>query len=642
MKILLTLASAIILFIQTIYSQVKLPKFGEVSKEDLLMKNCSFDKTAGAMVLFDEAEAYFEFDINRVGSRPVEKTTRRTRIKIFDKKDFDRANIKITYFADPEVSIRKFSAQTYNLDASGNIVVAKLDKASIYDKELNKRSRQKIFTFPEVKEGSIIEFEYVLEGQIQSEWYFQRSIPTMLSQFIVNFPSIIDVATISNISLPCNVGKNPRISSNYTFYTMNNVPALDDEPFMSTEDDYLQRVAIRPSGINLPGIPYRNLLKTWPEIIKELIDDEDFGRQLKKDIPRTAELDKLLEDVTDTLTKIKIIHKYVRSNMKWNEKDNIWALDGVKKAWKDKEGTSGEINLILINLLKDAHVNVKPILVSTRENGIISTAYAAYDQFDKVMAYIELGGRQYVLDATETITPTDMIPLSVMASEGLVIGKIDKYEWGWKTIWNEKNTYSRGVYINTIINNNNLQGKVDIVSNGYDKLDLLKLFRQGKQKLINYYKTENILSIDSFNIVNENEDEKSFVQEFYINVPIKSTGGYNYFSINLFSGFNKNPFLAEDRKSDVLYGAKQEYTISANIELPKGAIMDELPKNIKMVTPDKSISFQRFAKLSEGVLQVAITIKFENPFYTVDAYLDFKEFYKQMFDLLNEKFVYKL
>ncbi|MBP6431832.1 MAG: DUF3857 domain-containing protein [Ferruginibacter sp.] len=642
MKILLTLALAIALFSQSLYSQKKLPKFGEISKDDLLMKNCSFDKTAPAMILFDEAEAFFDVNLNMTVNPITEQTTRRTRIKIFDKKGFDRANIKIAYSASSEVSIKKFYAQTYNLDANNNVVVTKVDKASIYDKELNKRARQKIFTFPEVKEGSILEFEYVLDGQIQSEWYFQRSIPTLISQFIINFPKTFDIATVTNMSLPYDFGKNPKISDNYSFYTMQNVPAFEDEPYISTENDYLQRLEIRPAGINLPGIPYRSLLRTWPGIIKALIDDEDFGRQLKKDIPRTADLDKLLEGVSDTLMKMKIIHKYVRENMKWNEKDNIWALEGVKKAWKDKEGTSGEINLILVNLLKDAHVNVKPILVSTRDNGIINTSYAGYDQFNKVMAYVELGNKQYVLDATETITPTDVIPLSVMASEGLVIGKIDKYEWGWKTIWDVKNKFKRGVYINALINTNNFEGVANIISSGYDRIERLVLLKKGMGKLTDDYKTEGIATIDSFNITNENDDTKALIQNFNFKAPIKSTGGYNYFSINHFCGFNKNPFLSEERKSDIFYGAQQEYTISANIELPKGALIDELPKNIKMVTPDKFISFQRISQFNDGVLDVQVIIKFDNPFYTADLYPDLKEFYKQMYDLLNEKYVYKL
>jgi hypothetical protein len=131
------------------------------------------------------------------------------------------------------------------------------------------------------------------------------------------------------------------------------------------------------------------------------MEDEDFGLQLKKDIPRTADLDAQLKSITDPYLKMKLIHSYVRKNMEWNGVDGIWALDGVKSAWKDKKGTTGEINLILVNLLKDAGLNAHPLLVSTRENGFVRTDVADVDQFDKVMAYVTIDSNVYVLDAND-------------------------------------------------------------------------------------------------------------------------------------------------------------------------------------------------------------------------------------------------
>ncbi len=71
--------------------------------------------------------------------------------------------------------------------------------------------------------------------------------------------------------------------------------------------------------------------------------------------------------------------------MTWDGIENIWALNGVKSAWKDKNGTSGEINLILINLLKDAGIKVLPMMVSTHANGRIATTFPDIYQFNKVV-----------------------------------------------------------------------------------------------------------------------------------------------------------------------------------------------------------------------------------------------------------------
>ena len=79
----------------------------------------------------------------------------------------------------------------------------------------------------------------------------------------------------------------------------------------------------------------------WRQVIKFLMEDEDFGIQIKKNIPRTADLDEKLKNVTAPYEKMKIIYKYVQANMMWNEYTGIWAFDGVKSAWKDKKRNSG-------------------------------------------------------------------------------------------------------------------------------------------------------------------------------------------------------------------------------------------------------------------------------------------------------------
>src|SRR5882672_37844 len=87
-----------------------LPAFGKIDKADLLMSECTFDKNAEAVVLFDAEEVHFKlynFDV-------YTEISRRIRIKILKNKGLDRANIKITYFSRGKIeSINNINAQTY-------------------------------------------------------------------------------------------------------------------------------------------------------------------------------------------------------------------------------------------------------------------------------------------------------------------------------------------------------------------------------------------------------------------------------------------------------------------------------------------------------------------------------------------------
>jgi hypothetical protein len=120
----------------------------------------------------------------------------------------------------------------------------------------------------------------------------------------------------------------------------------------------------------------------------------------------------------------------------------------------------------------------------------------------------------------------------------------------------------------------------------------------------------------------------------------RASGNYHYFTMNLFTGLEKNPFLADERMTDIFFGPTQDYEISGTVILPDGYKMDELPKNVKLIMPDTSIVFTRRSSFNQGILSVGITLQFRVPVYGVSDYDYFKEFYKKLFEFLNESFVY--
>ncbi len=54
--------------------------------------------------------------------------------------------------------------------------------------------------------------------------------------------------------------------------------------------------------------------------------------------------------------------------------------------------------------------------------------------------------------------------------------------------------------------------------------------------------------------------------------------------------------------------------------------------------PDTSIAISRYINSENNVLNVRISLEFKKPYFTAEEYPDFKEFYKQLFTLLNEQY----
>jgi hypothetical protein len=465
-----------------------------------------------------------------------------------------------------------------------------------------------------------------------------------LSRFTADFSPELEVLLVPSLTLAVKEEQNRKGVNNITTNTMENIPSLGDEPYMTCREDYLQRVAIRVVAADFSGSLRKSLVRSWPDIIKELMEDEDFGIELKKNIQRTADLDATLKTITDPYQKMALIHNYVKNNMEWDNNYSIWALDGVKAAWRNKKGTSGEINLILINLLKDAGIHVRPILVSTKENGIINTGVAGYDQFNKVMAYVEIANKEYILDATNKTTPCNMIPKEVMASEGLVVDKVsgDTYEWGWKTIWDEKHIFNKYVSINAAIDGmHQLHGDALVMAGGYAKLDLLAGKKQGNTAFKQQLLATPGIQIDSIEVTNREVDSLPLEEKFSFTMPVQSSGDYHFMSLNLFTGLEKNPFITDTRQSDIFFGYNQSYSINCAITLPEGYTIEELAKNIRMLNPDTTLIFSRLSFFVDGTLTVRISLDFKSPVYPAADYEGFSAFYKKVFAMLNERYVYK-
>ncbi|MEP7371817.1 MAG: DUF3857 domain-containing protein [Chitinophagaceae bacterium] len=616
-----------------------IPAFGKVEKADLEMKECDFDPKAEAVVLLDDGQ------LDYLAQSGLE-FKRRVRIKILSDKGLGWADVHLRYWSERNAQdITNIEAQTYNLDPAGNIVVTKVEKKLIYEKKINKKQTEKVFTFPEAKVGSIIEYKFKYERVGLIDWYFQRSIPVKFSRFALDFPSEIEIATIPYCSGKYEkkeVEKYGRLSQ---IYTMTNEPGFRDEPFIINEDYYRDRLESKLVAYPIYGRRESRIID-WLKVIKSLMEDDDFGVQIKKNIPRTTELDAMLKNMTDPYQKMKTIYKYVQDNMAWNNYFGIWASDGVKSAWKDKKGTVGEINLILVNLLKDADLNAHPVLVSTHDNGVVNTGDAGtygdpgFNQFDKVMAYVKMNDKVYVLDASQKGTPVHLVPPDVVMTEGMVIEKLETFEWGWQTLWS-KDQLSKNIIqtIGVIDEGGIMKGDITITSYDYARLPRVSTAKKGKDKFTEKYLTEPGVNIDEVTFENLESDSLPLVQKIKFNQALNVSGDYRHFSANVLSDLSKNPFVKDSRYSDVFFGTNQSYLILGNFTVPDGYELETLPKNIKMIMPDTSITISRASQFANNTLLTKIQLEFKKSVFSAEEYPELQEFYKQLYALLNEQFV---
>ncbi len=633
----------------TAFSQKEVPGFGKVDIADLQMDKCDFEPDASAYKLLDFGDVEYELVDN--GFRM--KMARRTRIKIINKKGFSWADVKIPYYAHNRIEqITDLTARTYNLDASGKIVETNLEKSSIFNKKINKNFSELIFTMPEVREGSIIEYKYNVYLESISnikDWYFQDQIPTRMSYYRTLIPSyfifmsgvytnlpMTDTKSEENILITGRGGRMNAVAERRVL-KMEKVPSLKSEPYMSSFRDYLQRVEFQLSKIVYGNGEEKNLMGTWPIVAQNLLQDEDFGVQIKKTVTKPAQLDDALKRISDPYAKMVEIFNYVKNNVSWNGSESIYCFEGVKNLLDQKSGSSGDINILLINLLKSVGIDAFPVLVSTRKNGAVNELLPILNQFNSVMAYVEVNGNAYILNAAGKYNTVELIPADVMNTQGYVV---DVMHGGFISLFNYK-PLRTAVSINGVIEEGgSLKGSAKVFSYDYARPSRVRKFSEDKDHFTDYFKMKmSSVKVDSFTVANVETDTLALEQSVHFTMPLNSSGNYKYFSLNLFSGLDENPFISDKRVSDIDFGMLQSYVIHGNFTIPDDYMILEKPKDVMYLSKDSSIGFERVTLLAGNIFQSRLTLKVNRPFYSVTQYPDVKEFYKRVYDILEEQVV---
>ena len=169
-------------------------------------------------------------------------------------------------------------------------------------------------------------------------------------------------------------------------------------------------------------------LETWPEMNEKMLESERFGLQLLKYINYVPVFDSILEDKNSPEDKMIAIYDFVSKEMKWNGQYTVYLNDGLADPFNKREGTSSEINMVMIYLLKRAGLDVYPVLLRTNDLGMPEAVYPVHNQFNHVIALVNIGNDTYLLDAIDPGRPYNILPEKDLLTRGWLLSKND---YGW-------------------------------------------------------------------------------------------------------------------------------------------------------------------------------------------------------------------
>jgi hypothetical protein len=627
-------------------------KFGKIEPKWFAMKSYALDTSAAAVVLFDVGKTYINYNDARKFFQTHE---RHCRIKIFTKAGYDQANIRIPlyiYNGLNKEDLERIRAVCYNMEG-GKVVETEISKKDIFEESVTKNRKIKKFTIPGIKEGSIIEFSYRFNSDFINnlqEWEFQTDIPSLWNEYTVDIPEYFDYQQFPLMQIPFHIDKTEGstvslgttvVNGTKQRWVVKDAPAFKPEKYITTVDDYISKIEFQLRGTKFQGI-YRTEIGSWEGVGKNLIEDEDFGKQLNKRGLIKEVVAELVAGITDPDKKLRKIYDYVKDNIKWNEIYSIAVQNNVKKVLEDKKGSIAEINFLLIAMLREAGIEeAYPVVLSTRRNGKLNPFFPRRDRLNYAVAYAKIGEKVYMLDATDPLLPLGMLPFKALNWQGKIIAEKGI---AWINLY-PKTAESYNNYVNLKFDESgNLIGDLSVQAKDYAGLKARHEIDENTEAkyIAEYFKNQ----ADKFKVKEAKiENLKDIYQPLKITCKIEIEnplmGDKIYLEPYIIKSFTENPFKQEERRFPVDFGHPIQESFLLILNLPEGVEIEEMPKNMNLIMPDKTASFTYTVGKTGNMLQVRGRMVIEKPVYEPEEYVHLRDFFSQLIAKQSEQIVLK-
>ena len=631
-------------------------KFGEVPDDLVKMTVYDKDSTASAFVVYENQNVYYSFNTIYSDFELVYDYT--VRIKILTTDGVEQANVSIPFYkginSASSETISSITGWTYNLE-NGKTVKEKLSKDYVFTESVTDNYKRIKFALPAVKAGSVIEYKYSRNSPFYynpQTFRFQRSIPVKYSHFTISIPEFFVFNRETRGFEPIKIGlENTDFNFNINGKTQHflgekisaeasDLPALKDESYVWNYNDFMTSISFGLKRVEISGVYYKDYAQTWDKVAEGLIEYENFGGKLKDKGLFKDELAALKTSEGSDEEKLRAILNIVRGKVKWNERNTLY-INNPAKALKEGAGSSGEINALLFNAVRNAGYDVAAVVMSLRSNGRIPLTYPGRDYFNYFIVQVKIGEKTYYLDATRSYCDVNVIPVDCLVDKALCI--MNDKSFSWVDLTKTGNNTSR---VNLFVYFNEegaLTGKKTGILTGENISSFKQAYEQSKDEAeyIRKVETDNDISVIDYKV----DTKQTFLTESY-NFTSNSIriGGENILTIQplLFETMRKNPFKQENRKLPVEFNFPQEERINVVFTFPKGYALDEAPKSVRFVYgDDSSIEFGYIVQVNNNSLQISYRFKLNTGIVPAEQYEGLRDFISKMFAKCQEVIVFK-
>lgn len=392
------------LFFAAVAPVVVCAQFQQPTDEELKMTADS--KAPGAAAVY--------LDIKEVENDSLHYRSLYRRIKVLTEKGKELATVQLPYLQG-DWKVTDIKARTIHPDGAIFPLAIKPEDLMIV-KSGDLQANKKVFTLPNVEVGSILEYYY----EIHYNWFEPPQWTVRQSYFVHKAHYEFTAETALSLgdahghimrrllwwpNLPEGVAVKSGAGGRLTL-DITDIPPSPDEEWMPPIQSLLYRVGFFYSDAVDSHSFWLEAVKLWSKDVDQFAGPSKTMKDVVAGLnsPNDSGLDeaKKLYIAVQALDNTDFSRKKSESEMK---ELKIKEIKDAKDTWEQKSGSSEDIAMLYLSMLRAAGLTAYAVKVVDRDRDLFDPAFMSLEQLDSTLVALSVGGKEILLDPGEKMCP---------------------------------------------------------------------------------------------------------------------------------------------------------------------------------------------------------------------------------------------
>jgi hypothetical protein len=410
-------------------------QFQEATPDELKMT--ADPKAPGAAAVF--------LNIEEIANDPMHYQSYYVRIKILQEKGNELATIELPYLKG-DTKITDIKARTIHADGTIIPLIVKPEDLMSF-KTVAKNGDQlqvnrAVFTLPSAEVGSILEYRYELRyddnhyssptWEIQRPYFvhkahysftpFKGFLPgsqNATSRYLIDENGDAANTLIWWKVLPQGVDVKNDVAGHFAV-DITDVPPIPNEEWMPPIQSLLYKVRFYYKSASNPTDFWMTTAKRWSKQVDHFAEASKSIRDTVAGLvaPGDTDVDKAkkLYQAVQSLDNTDFSRKKGQTELR---QLGLHAAKRAEDTWSQKSGSSEDIALLYVAMLRAAGLTAFAAQVADREDGVFDPTYMYVGQLSDTVVLLNAGGKDIVLDPGEKMCPFQTVSWRHSGASGI-------------------------------------------------------------------------------------------------------------------------------------------------------------------------------------------------------------------------------